>query len=246
MGIMDMFRPAPQQPAPAPAQGQQQPASQQVVPGSTMNQNNPGADPTKQQGSANSPLDSFASIWQNKSNSEGDPNTDPFSGPLFNADPNAIREAAGKADFLSSLPQELIQKAMSGNDPQAFLEVINKVAQNSLAMAVQLSTATAEQAGTKLGERFKKATPGMVKDAQLSGMRSDNPVLQNPAAEPMLQMIRERIRRNNPDLPAQEIQSQAEKFLTTFAQELSGTTKQSAEGTKQEGQDWAAWAGMNL
>ena len=47
---MDMFRPAPQQPAPAPAQ-QQQPASQQVVPGSTMNQNNPGADPTKQQGS---------------------------------------------------------------------------------------------------------------------------------------------------------------------------------------------------
>ncbi|TXH08467.1 MAG: hypothetical protein E6R04_10595 [Spirochaetes bacterium] len=251
MGIMDMFRTPPQQQGPQP--NQQQAPQQQAgpaVPGSTMNQQQQPAGSVAAEGggqSSNSPLDNWKDLWKNDSNSQGNPETDPFSSPLFSADPERIRETASKADFLSQLPQELIQKAMSGQDPSAFMEVINKVAQNSLATAVQLSMATVEQAGTRLGDRFKKATPGYVKDAQLSGMRSDNPVLQNPAAEPMLQMIRDRIRRNEPNLSAADIQKKAEQYLTTFAGELSGSNKTAdASRTQSSEQDWLQWAGNSL
>ena len=121
------------------------------------------------------------------------------------------------------------------------MDVTNQVAQNSLALSLQLSTATVEQAGTRIGDRFKKATPGMVKDVQLSGMRSENPVLQNPAAEPMLRMIRDRIRNQDPSLSPQEIQAKAEDYLTTFAGELTGSKAPQTSNSGEE-QDWIRWS----
>lgn len=223
----------PQQPAPQPQQGGQQP--------SPMAQNNPGADPSNSPQPSSSPLDAFKDIWSNNNNGNGDPNADPFASPLFGTDPAKIVEAAKKADFMSQLPAELVQRAMSGSDPQAFMDVINQVAQNSLALSLQLSTVTVEQAGTRIGDRFKKATPGMVKDVQLSGMRSENPVLQNPAAEPMLRMIRDRIRNQDPSLSPQEIQAKAEDYLTTFAGELTGSKAPQTSNSGEE-QDWMRWS----
>lgn len=236
MPFANLFGRAPQQ----PQQMQQQPAVQPNPQDRSMQINNPGADPNNQQQSTSSPLDSFKDLWSTPSNSNGDPNADPFASPLFQTDPAKIIEAAGKADFLSQMPAELMQRAMSGSDPQAFMDVINKVAQNSLALSLQLSTATVEQAGTRIGDRFKKATPGMVKDAQLSGLRSDNPVLQNPAAEPMLKMIRDRIRRNEPNLRPEEIQAKAEDYLVTFAKELNGGQGGSSSDAGEK--DWLDWA----
>lgn len=237
MPFANLFGRAPQQ----PQQVQQQPAAQPNPQDRSMQINNPGADPNNQQLSTSSPLDNFKDLWNNPTNSNGDPNADPFASPLFQTDPAKIIEAAGKADFLSQLPAELMQRAMSGSDPQAFMDVINKVAQNSLALSLQLSTATVEQAGTRIGDRFKKATPGMVKDVQLSGMRSDNPVLQNPAAEPMLKMIRDRIRRNEPNLRPEEIQAKAEDYLLTFAKELNPGSGGGASGDAGD-KDWLEWA----
>lgn len=226
MGIMDIFRPAQQAPQP----------SNQLIP-----QNNPGADPKNQEATKpSSPLDAFSDLLKNTNTDTGQ-SPDPFSQPLFNADPSKIAEAAGKADFLGTLPPDLVQKAMSGNDPQAFLDVINRVGQQSLAMAVQLTTATVEQAGTKLGSRFKDALPAALKDTQLKTMKSDNPVLQHPSSEPLLAMLRDRIRRNEPNLSAQEINKKAEEFLSTWAAELTRPAQAAPESSTSQEMDWDRW-----
>lgn len=215
---------------------QQAPAAAPTPPGQTLQ---PQQQPTNQ----SSPLDTFKGIWENDPTKGNGQTADPFSSPIFNTDPSKITEAAGKADFMAQLPAELVQRAMSGNDPGAFMEVINKVAQNSLALSVQLSTAANEHTGKILGNRFKQATPGVVKDVQLSSMKSTNPVLQNPAAEPMLKMIRDRIRQSDPNASADDIQARAEEYLTTFASELSGSTRKSTEKDTKE-QDWLSYAGL--
>jgi hypothetical protein len=231
--MFNIFAPKNSTPAPAPA-----PAAAPAVPGGTMQQNNPGADPSKQQ--AHSPLDSFTELLKNSSNDQAT-SADPFSSPLFTTDPKKISEVAGNANFLANIDPALLEKAQSGQDPQAFLEVMNKVGQQSLALAVQLAVGTTEQAGTKIGERFKKALPDLLKDTQLRSIKSENPILNHPSAEPMLVMLRDRIRRNAPDMSPQEINAKAEEYLLTWAKELAGpgessTTSQSAET------DWERFA----
>lgn len=229
MGIMDIFRPT-QQTRPVQQQGPMEGRSMQQ-------QSNPMEEPAKPQGS---PLDNFSELLKNDDTGDGT-SPDPFSQPLFGADPSKITEAASKADFLSSLPRDLVEKAMSGQDPQAFMEVINKTNQQSLALALQLTTALMEQAGGKMGARFKEALPTALKDTQVRSMKSENPILQHPTSEPMLMMLRERIQRNEPNLSPQEINAKAEEYLTTWAKELTGST--AAPEPKKPGQDtdWEEW-----
>lgn len=244
MGLFDRFTSAGSQPQQQQPQQQQGP---QNGPGSSMQQNNPGAGagtgaPGTPPTAPSNPLDNFKDLWKNPDTS-GQPPADPFSQPLFNTDPTKIVEASQKANFLSQIPQELMQKAMSGQDPQAFMEVINSVGQQSLALALQLSTATIEQAGSKIGERYKQDVPNRFKDVQLNSIKSSNPVLSHPSAEPMLQMLRGQIRKNEPNLSADEINRKAEEFLTTFAGQLSpGSQGEGNSGpNSKEGTDWSTW-----
>ena len=234
-----LFQPRPQG-APAPAPAPQQP---QGTPGSSMQQQNPGAGqvPATAPQEPSSPLDAFKDLWKTDASGANTP-SDPFSQPLFQTDPSKILEAANKADFISQVPQELMQKAMSGQDPQAFMEVINKVAQQSLALSLQLNTATIEQAGTRIGDRYKKDLPNRFKELQVNSTAPQNQVLQHPAAQPMLQSLRDQIRKNNPDMPPDQITKQAEEFLTTFASQLAGSGKESTSSQGASGeQDWSQW-----
>lgn len=242
--IGSLFRPVQQGQQPQQQQPQQPP---QGAPGSSMQLQNPGADPSQQpqgtpQQPPSSPLDQFKDLWKDAGNN-GASSADPFASPLFNTDPAKIVEAAGKADFLSQVPQELIQKAMSGNDPQAFMQIINAVGQQALAMSLQLSTATTEQAGQRIGERFNKALPERFKDMQLGQMPATNPVLNHPAAEPMLRNLRDQVRRQEPNLRPDEVNAKAEQYLMSFASTLVGNNSGGGQGQQggQQEQDWEAW-----
>ncbi len=261
-GIASMFRNT-QQVAAVPAvpgngNNSQPPGNNQPTgkPGSSMepnngNNNNPG-DPNAQPGNTganNSPLDAFAGLWKNDPKAV-DPNADPFAAPLFNMDPTKVREAAGNIDFLSQVPQELMAKAMSGQDPQAFMQVINSVAQNALATSLQLGTATMEQAGTRIGQRFNSALPGRMKSFQVQNMASKNPVLSHPAVQPVLQSVREQIQRQNPDLSPQQIQEMAENYFTHMMSEANkggggegGGGGNANDPNAQENFNWMNWAG---
>lgn len=212
----------------------------------TMQQQNPGAaapvpapgtsQPTEQQPA--NPLDNLTALWQNDPNAAT--NVDPLSTPLFKTDPAAIQAAASKIDFLAHIPQDLMAKAMSGQDPAAFLQVLNGVAQKTLATATQLNAATQEQATTRNNERILNALPAKVKQIQLDAMLPDNPALQHPASQPLLQLVRSQLQMKNPNMSAEQINKRAEETLIGYASQIVAPAP--ADKQKTAGTDWDTWA----
>lgn len=247
----NIFRPtqqvttAPQQQQPQQQPQQPQPQQPQNGPGSSMQQGGfappaGGTAPAPQ----SSPLDGFAELWKTNANSDPTGSEDPFTQPLFSTDPAKIREAASQMNFLNAVPPELMQKAMSGNEPQAFMQVMNVVAQQALATALQVSTQTVEQAGSKIGERFNKTLPGRFKDLQINSSQPSNPVLSHPAVQPMLSMVRNQIKMSNPDATPQQVNQMAEDYLSKFASALSPEASEpSGQGSNAgDSFNWEDWA----
>lgn len=204
----------------------------------TMSQQNPGANPaatppagtsqpTTPAAPAPNPLDEMKALWQTDPNAK--PPVDPLSTPMLNSDPNKIREAAGKIDFMSAVPQDMMQRALQGNDPKALFEVMNAVSQQTLAMATQLSAASAEASARTATQRMLDALPGKVKDVQLRESRPENPILQHEAAQPLLDLARNQLRAKNPGMSVQDINSKVEAMFTSFAESMVGQKKQTEQ-----------------
>jgi hypothetical protein len=229
----------PQQPTGKPGSSLEAPGTGQQQPGQTGQQ-------TPQNQEANSPLDAFKTMWQDDPTKQAS-NADPFASPLFNMDQGKVNEAIGQIDFVQQLNPELVQKAMSGQDPQAFMQVINEVGRKALLTSVQLSTATAEQAGQKIGQRFNTALPGRFKDLQIQSQAPSNPLLSNPSVAPMLDAVRQRLKMQNPDWTPAQIQQQAEKYFSDFAAELQNSDPKMADQRKAQQAssqefNWDEWA----
>lgn len=226
--VADLFRPVQQvnvSNLPAPA------AAPAVTP--------PPPEPT--------PLDQIGELFKIDPKEQAPAN--PFAAPLLNNDPAKIAEAAKKVNLVGSIPPELLTKAMSGQDPEAFLQVLNMTAQQTLATSAQLSTASIEHAAAANNQRIEQVLPDRIKKIQLEGMVSDNPALQHPASQPFLQLVRSQIQLKEPGLSAQEINNRAEAALTGFASQLATPASQGdgssnrAQDTK--GTDWDSWAGVS-
>lgn len=221
-----------------------------VAPSAPLAQNNPGAAaPVPPAGTSlptveapANPLDSLTALWQNDPNAA--PNVDPLSTPLFKTDPAAIQAAASKIDFLSNIPQDMMQKAMSGQDPAAFMQVLNSVAQRTLATATQLNAATQEQATTRNNERILNSLPDRVKKIQLDSMVPDNPALQHPASQPLLQLVRSQLQMKNPNMSAAQLNKRAEEVLVGYASQIAGPSpsEQATAQAQAGGTDWDTWA----
>lgn len=229
---LNPFAQKPQQPAPPQ---QQQPSG---TPGSSM-QPGGGQPETTQQ---NSPMDAFANLWQNDPNQQNQ-NADPWSSPLFNSDPSKILEAANQQDFLRSAPQELLQKALGG-DMQSMLDLINHSTRQALGLSLQLQTATTEQAGKRIGERFNQSLPSKFKELSVRNQKPNNPALEHPAVKQVMESIRDRITAKNPDKRPEEIQAMTEDYFQQFSHLFSGNTD---EGKQQQttlpggGTDFSTW-----
>lgn len=240
MGVFDMFRPTQQVTVAPPANpmAQQNPGAGAPPPPAGQAANAPPPAPAEP---ANA-LDTFSSLWQNDPNAA--PTADPFAAPLFNTDAGKIHEAAGKMNFLGQVSPELVTKALSG-DGQALLDVINIVGQKTLAAATQLNTATVENGSAKATKRILDALPGRVKQITLDGMAPENPALSHPAAQPILQLARERIKMKNPNMTAAQIQTMAEKYVTDFAGTIAKPTAEEVanEASASGGEDWDKFLG---
>ena len=217
--------------------GQQQPGGQGPTngPGSSMNL------PNNDQGSA-SPLDPFKEVWQTPTNQQQP--ADPFSTPLFNTDPQKILQAASQQDFLRNIPPELKQKAMSG-DSEAMMQIINISNQQALALGLQLQTATTEQAGQFLGQRFQQAFPQLYKKHAASNLPSKNGALDHPAVQPLVANMRERMIAMNPDKRPEEIQAMVEEYFGGIAEAFTGGSQNNQQQTQPQmpggGTDFSTW-----
>lgn len=231
--ISAIFRPVQQvTQQPAPPMSQQNPGAGQGAPAAGTSQPNsePPAPPPN-------PLDEFKPLWQTDPNAK--PPADPLAAPILNSDPAKIKEAASKVDFLGQVPQELLQKVMQGNDPQALMQLINTVSQNTLAMAAQLSTATVEQGAARANQRLLDALPSKVADIQLRQMQPENPILRHEAVQPMLDLARSQLRMQNPNMPPAEVNKRAEDYILAVAKAATGSADtQSGTSRVDPSEDW--------
>lgn len=191
------------------------------------NDPNANADPAKGQGSQ---LDNFKDLFTIPTDATGKPivHTDPLAGPLLSVNPEKLREAASKMNFTAGISPELLVKAMSGNDPQAFMEAINTAAQGAFLQAMQVNAGVVENAFSKHTTRMEAALPDRIRNVQIGQAVPTHPALSHPAAAPMVAALKMQIAANNPTLSPDRVASMAENYVIAMASDIN------AENTRQD------------
>lgn len=200
------------------------------------------ADPNK--GVQGSQLDNFKDIFKIPTDDKGQPtvpNTNPLADPIMSVDPQKLREAAGKMDFTRGLEPELLQKAMSGQDPQAFMQVLNSVAQNGFSTALAATATMQNQALNTYHTRLDGTLASRVRDVQISQAAPKNPALAHPSAQPVLSAIRQSVAQANPHLSPEKVAETAENYFVAMAADMQAANEKSQPQTKSAGEtDWMA------
>lgn len=211
------------------------PASKQAAPA------NPGAAPAAMLGQQaapavagpENPLDSFVDIFKPK---PVDPNVqkaptlaDPLLTPL---DPAAFKQQVQQANFAAAIPQDTVQKAISG-DPQAFAEAINIAAREAFSAAAQLSHGLAEHGARTAAERVTGSLDSRIRNFQIRSQNTNNEALNHPAVAPMLNAVKTQIAQSNPQLTPEQVQQQAETYFTQMADVLVAPKQQAAMQSQQ-------------
>lgn len=210
------------QPAPAPASAAGPATKQPAVA-------NPGADPAAMNNPVPNPLDNFADIFKPKA---ADPNApkaptlaDPYLGPM---DPNTFRQQLANVNFASNIPQETVQKAMSG-DAQAFSEAINAATREAFAAAAQLSHGLVEHGARTAAERLNGTLDSRIRNFQIKTQNTNHEALAHPAVAPMLNAVKMQIAQSNPQLTPEAVQQQAEQYFTQMADVLTAPKRAAAQ-----------------
>ena len=210
------------QPAPAPASAAG-PATKQAA------MANPGADPAAMNNPVPNPLDNFADIFKPKAVDPNAPKAptlaDPFLGPL---DPAAFRQQLSTVNFASNIPQETVQKAMSG-DAQAFSDAINAATREAFAAAAQLSHGLVEHGARTAAERVNGSLDSRIRNFQIKSQNTNHEALAHPAVAPMLNAVKMQIAQSNPQLTPEAVQQQAETYFTQMADVLTAPKRAAAQ-----------------
>lgn len=219
----------PAQPSPAAVAGggsgnvmsQQTPANPAAFP-----QTMPGAAGTPNAGGPVNPLDAFTGMFKPAARDPNAPQAPTLADPLLQPlDPEQFKQQVSQANFAASIPQEMLQKAMSG-DSQAFADAINTAAREAFSAAAQLSHGLAEHSARTAAQRLDTGLDGRIKQYQIKSQNTSNQALAHPAVAPMLNAAKMMIAQSNPQLSPEQIQSQAEQYFTQMADVLVAPKQQ--------------------
>lgn len=204
-----------------------------------------------------SPLEGFKDLWETPIGKDGKPipAAKTSIAPTFNIDPKKMLESARGIDFKAAIDTAVLDKASKG-DSAALSEVINQAAQAAYAQASVASTKILETALTRQAEAFEsKIMPEILRKHNISNaLRTDNPLFDNPAVAPMLNLVETQFASKFPNASATEITQKAKEYLGGFATELLtsagkvvGDKPTAAEALKKsrgEPQDWSTYFGV--
>jgi len=175
------------------------------------------------------PLDSFADMFKPKAVDPNAPKTPTLADPILGQlDPTQFRQQVEQANFAASIPQETIQRAISG-DAQAFSDAINAAAREAFAAAAQLSHGLVEHGSRTAAERLNSSLDSRIKNYQLRTQNTSIEQLQHPAVAPMLNAVKMQIAQSNPQLSPEAVQQQAEQYFMQMADVLSAPKRQAEE-----------------
>lgn len=185
-----------------------------------------------------SPLDGFKDIWQNTNTLEN-----PEAAGMFaNLDPAKLMESARKVNFSGAITQESLAAIQAGGPEavKAFSESLNSVAQTVYAQSAIATTKIVEQALGKQQEKYDASLPNLVKNLSTKeALLTNNPLMSNPAIQPLVGALQESLVRKNPTATSAEIQQQVVDYFSalgnTFATKPAPTK---AEKTAAKTEDW--------
>lgn len=276
--LFDMFRSGNQQPQNGTPQNGNQSQNNAPNPGNIPDPNNPvnrdsnanvndpnSAANKKPAGDANtSPLADFASLWENppapKPGESIEPNWDDHSSivPKMKIDPKRLIDSARRIDFSKAINPERVQKALKEGDVGAFNEVMNSALQAAFANQAMTMSRMAE---TMFGQMAEKLYTGALphhlrKHTVNQTINSENPIFEDPAVAPMLDLAKQQFQVRFPKASAKEISEMAKNYVLKFAEAVTAGkngNSGSKNGASQQGKtqnsagddnfDWVEFAG---
>lgn len=197
-----------------------------------------------------SPLDQFTKMWDTPLTSDGKPApmpVDPLRAPIVNFDPTKITESANKMDFASSVNPELVAKALSG-DTAAFSDVINQAIRNAVVGMTLSNGQLLNNAINTNNERITSQLPTHIKQVQLRESTEENSVFNHPAAQPLVQSLKQLAFAKDPNASVADINDQISKYLTGFAAAVVDAQPQNVQQRQQTAAaetDWMKYGGLS-
>lgn len=158
------------------------------------------------------PLSNFADLWNTPEPTNKTPVADPTR-ISFGLDPAKLSEQIGKMDFRGAFDPAMIQKAQGG-DAAALSALLNRASQVGFEKAITASTQMVEQSVNRaLGAMQDRIPSTITNQLTASQIRADNPLMNDPAAGPVLDAIATQLRTKNPGKSADEIKGMVNTFL---------------------------------
>lgn len=114
-------------------------------------------------------------------------------------------------NLAQTLPSETLQAALSG-DTTAFSQIINQVAQLSAAVAIQQSTGIAKSLIDKSKSEWESSLPSKLNDNQFSSITAKSEY-SNPFVRPMVENIISQMRKRDPSITPQQVESALPRLL---------------------------------
>lgn len=139
--------------------------------------------------------------------------------PFLNVDRAKVAELAKTMNFAPSTPemQALAMKALQG-DMQAFTEYNNAMMQNMYVQVLTQTSGISEKIAREGINRLKDTIPNTVRSiSTTSNLQKQNPIFTDPAAKPMVDMIRAQVELKNPTATPEQVTEQVAKYFQDFA-----------------------------
>lgn len=219
--------------------------SNSALESANVNQNNDGGESKEPV----NPMDKFKDIWQPATDADGKPKASSKKSVMPKIDPAKIMEFASKQDFKKFVKPETLAAISKGGDEgmAAFAQAMQDIGSSTFASATTASAHMMQAALERQAADFEERSEERFKKFSLKeNLGNKNPVLKHPAAQPIVEALQSVLSNKFPQASAQELQSTAEEFLTTFASSISGSGKKEGEedtggkgGRKQE--DWSTF-----
>ena len=164
--------------------------------------------------------------------------------PAFNLDSNTLQEVSSKMDFMRGVPQELLQKAQTG-DVNALLELMQHTNRNAYAAALDHGTRLTDTHLNRRGEYDKNAVNSSVKTSLLDQAVSSQANLKNPLVKQEVARIAREFAKSSPDANPSEIVQQAMNYFNDIHAAITPQSQQTKQESAGQIQDWDAYLGTS-
>lgn len=201
------------------------------------NQPNPAGSPGAPQ---NEGLDAFKELFtpltpeQMAAQQNFDPNA------LFaTLEPAKVQELAGKINYAEGITAEQLQAIQTGGPEavQALVQALNAVGQRTMTQSLLASAEVTKQALNQANQSLDGRLSSVSrKQAVTDLITSENPMLNHPAAKPIVDALQQAIMAKNPQATPQQIQASVNEYLTAFT---GASAKPAPQPTGDQGTDFS-------